>query len=92
MSDRVRIDWESLRPFPRRKPDGATREDLAERKFRAHKAHHKGRCHVYNWQRRQAKAQAVKDGRKKLVKAIGKSRGYLDAVRAYWRGELDTHP
>lgn len=93
MRDRERIDWQNLEPLPRRKRDvGATRDDLAERKFNIQKAKHKGRCHITNQKRRQiaqAKAQVAKHNTAVKLSAY---RAFKVRVRAFWRGELEEHP
>lgn len=89
---RDRIDWENLPPLPRREQVGATRDDLAARKFNMRKAHHKGRCHITNQKRRQiAKEQASAAKATNQLK-IGKFRALKDRIRAYWAGEEEEHP
>lgn len=92
MSERTRIDWQNLPPLPRKKPDGATREDAAERLFRDHKAKHNGRNHIRNWERRQIARAAAMEARKRADKATARARRFIDAVRAYWKGDTDEHP
>lgn len=92
MADRERIDWENLKPLPRKRKIGATREDLAERRFNIQKAKHKGRCHISNQKRRQlAREQAVASAKKVKAK-VGAYRALKDKVRLYWLGKLDEHP
>lgn len=93
VSNRFRIDWANLGPLPRKPKDfGATREDLAERKFNMRKAKHKGRCHITNQKRRQMQIEA--DGLRRVEKAKRDShyRTYKDMVRDYWLGKRDEHP
>lgn len=90
--DRERIDWAGLKPLPRKRRDGSTPEDLAARKFNIAKAKHKGRNHIANWKRRQAKRDAEKLGRIKQAKNEGNAARFIEAVRAYWKGETDEHP
>jgi hypothetical protein len=90
---RQRIDWENLSPLPRRRKHlGATREDLAERKFNMRKANHKGRCHITNQKRRQMVLEIA--AKQRMSKAIrdAKYRKHKNAVRAFWTGETDEHP
>ena len=89
---RERIDWENLQPLPRKRKVGATREDLAERRFNMQKAKHKGRCHISNQKRRQvAREKAIASG-KMVEKKVSEYRAFKDKVRLYWQGKLDTHP
>jgi len=90
---RDRIDWENLAPLPRKaRQDGATREELAERKFHASKAKHKGRNHFHSHQRRQMRVASAAKVKKRAAYTVSKVRKHIDAVRAYWRGESDEHP
>lgn len=90
---RERIDWENLQTLPRRnRLDGASREDLAARRFNLQKAKHKGRCHLSNQKRRQiSKAQAEVQAQKNAAKDT-RYRTFKDQVRAFWTGALDEHP
>ena len=90
--DRFRIDWENLGPLPRKKREGATREDLAARKFNMGKAKHKGRCHITNQKRRQITLE--QQARKRVANAqkLSSVRHYKAKVRAYWLGLSDEHP
>ena len=91
-NDRFRIDWQNLEPLPRKTQHGATREDLAARKFNMGKAKHKGRCHITNQKRRQIE---LEHQRRKAQKADAKKqdfRNYKARVAAYWRGVLPEHP
>ncbi len=93
MMDRERIDWENLAPLPRRKKaTGATREDLAARKFNMGKAKHKGRCHITNQKRRQIALERAKAAKVEAGKKVGTFRAFKNMVRAYWLGEADEHP
>lgn len=89
---RERIDWDNLQPLARKTRDGATPEDLAKRRFNMQKAKHKGRCHITNQKRRQQalEQRAIVD--RENAKQLDKYRKRLAAIRAYWRGEKDTHP
>jgi nicotinamide mononucleotide adenylyltransferase len=89
---RDRIDWATLQPLPRKKRDGATREDAAERLFHAKKAKHRGRNHVHNWKRREMGAKAKAAARDAQAQVVAKVRRHIDAVRSYWRGEAEEHP
>ena len=89
---RDRIPWDTLQPLPRKRPDGATREDAAHRLFHAKKAKHRGRNHVQNWKRRQLKQHAAERARVDQAAAVIGVKRFTDAVRAYWRGEIDEHP
>lgn len=89
---RERIDWTNLGPLPRKKATGATREDLAARKFNMAKAKHKGRCHISNQKRRQIareKASRASAERKKVNETF---RAFKARVRAFWLGETEQHP
>jgi len=90
---RERIDWDNLQPLPSKKRrEGATKEDLAARKFNIGKAKHKGRNHLSNQKRRQiAKARTEISEKNKAIRDA-KFRALKDAIGAYWRGELDEHP
>jgi len=91
--DRQRIDWENLQPLTRKRADrGATRDDLAARKFNMGKAKHKGRCHISNQKRRQIAAQKAADRKIVTDTKTAKGRSLKDRVRAYWAGETDEHP
>lgn len=93
MSDRDRIDWENLKPLPRRKrSQGATREDLAARKFNMGKAEHKGRNHLSNQRRRRMSAEKAERIKTENAKKLGMYRTLKDRVRAFWLGEADEHP
>ena len=91
--ERARIDWANLEPLPRRKRDcGATRDDLAARKFNMKKAKHKGRCHISNQKRRQI---AREQSQSAAIRAEVRNQSYFllkRQIAAYWRGELDEHP
>jgi hypothetical protein len=89
---RDRIDWDTLKPLPRRKRVGADRELLAEVRFNRQKAKHKGRNHISNAKRRQLKVKAAKDGKARAAANRARFGRYVDAVRAYWSGESDEHP
>ena len=90
--ERDRIDWTGLAPLPRKKRTGATKEDLAARKFNMAKAQHKGRCHVTN-QKRRADALAKKKATTTTDSVRdAKFRSLKDRIRAFWRGETDEHP
>lgn len=89
---RFRIDWENLETLPRKKRDGLTREDLAERKFNMRKAKHKGRCHITNQKRRQVAKEKAEIAAKRNAVKLGKHRAYKDRVRDFWLGALDEHP
>lgn len=92
MAKRERIDWENLQPLPRKRRVGATREDLAERRFNIQKASHKGRCHISNQKRRRiAREKAIVSG-KKVEAKVSAYRAFKDKVRLYWLGKLDDHP
>jgi hypothetical protein len=92
MMGRERIDWENLKPLPRKRKTGATREDLSERRFNMQKAKHKGRCHISNQKRRQiAREKAIVSG-KKVAAKVSLFRALKDKVRLYWQGKLDEHP
>lgn len=93
MDERFRIDWENLTQLPRRKRDtGATREDLAERRYNMQKAKHKGRCHITNQKRRQIAAAKREGASVRNARTLSKVRTLKDAIRAYWRGEREEHP
>lgn len=86
------IDWSNLEPLPRKPRDPHGRERLAAVSHTRKAAKHKGRNHWKNWERRQmarAKREAAEAGAKKAAAKYGR---YIDAVRAYWRGEIDAHP
>lgn len=87
-----RIDWQNLSPFPRKPPDGATREDLAARKFSMTKAKHKGRCHISNQKRRQIKQKNAQNGLQKHQKMNKEFLEFKARVRAYWLGQAEEHP
>ncbi len=89
---RERIDWENLQPLPRKRTVGATREDLAERRFNMQKAKHKGRCHISNQKRRQIAREKAKAGAKMVEKKVGEYRALKGKIRLYWQGRLDEHP
>ena len=91
--ERETIQWSNLQPLPRKRADkGATRDDLAARKFNLNKAKHKGRCHISNQKRRQMKAEKAEMSKAKSVANNQKYRQLKDAIRAYWSGEADQHP
>lgn len=93
MADRDRIDWENLKPLPRRKrSDGATREDLAARKFNLGKAKHKGRNHLSNQKRRHISAEKAMATKADNAKKLGMYRTLKARVRAFWLGKVDEHP
>lgn len=92
MADRTRIDWDNLDPLPRKRKDGMDRERLAEQKFNRQRAKHKGRNHLHNWKRRQMQKEAAVVGKQKQARAKSKTASFLDAVRAYWRGDSEEHP
>ena len=90
---RDRIDWENLQPLPRRiTSGGATREDLAARKFHAHKAKHKGRNHISNQKRRCITQAAAKNTKLRNGAKISRFRDLKNRIASYWRGEIDEHP
>lgn len=89
---RERIDWENLQPLPRKRKVGATREDLAERRFNIQKAKHKGRNHITNQKRRQFARQKAADRGSEREKQLASFREYKAKVRLYWLGKLDDHP
>lgn len=86
------IDWKNPRVFPRRKSNGATREDLAARKFNIGKAQHKGRCHISNQKRRQIEENRAKQAKVRRAMSDGEMARYKQAVRAFWLGFIDEHP
>lgn len=90
---RERIDWDSLGPLPpRKKAPGASRDDLAARKFNMGKAKHKGRCHITNQKRRQiAREKAIQSKVENDIK-MAKLASLKAGIRAYWAGEADEHP
>lgn len=91
--DRDRIDWENLGPLPRKvKAVGADRDDLAARKFNMGKAKHKGRCHITNQKRRQIAKEAREEMAVTLESRKERFKSLKDKIRAYWRGERETHP
>lgn len=90
--ERAAIDWANLEPLPRRKRSGATKEDLAERKFNMRKAKHKGRNHISNQKRRQMALAKAKEGRAMARQALERYRRFKARVAAYWSGEIDEHP
>lgn len=92
MPKRERIDWENLQPLPRKRKIGATRDDLAERRFNIQKAKHKGRCHISNQKRRQIAREQAIAGAKTAKAKVGAYRALKDKVRLYWLGKLDEHP
>lgn len=92
MRDRDRIAWGDLVPLPRKRRDGATPEDLADRKFNIAKAKHKGRNHVANWRRRLGQRAIEKREQNAKASAKAKAKSLIEAVRAYWKGETDEHP
>ncbi len=93
MTDRERIDWENLQPLPRRKrADGATRDDLAARKFNMGKAKHKGRNHLSNQKRRHISKEQAEQAKVRADQKLGLYRALKARVRAFWLGELDEHP
>lgn len=86
------IDWKNLEPLPRKFTDAQDRERLAAISFTRNAAKHKGRCHLSN-QKRRAAAQAKTDaGKKTAAQNASRYSRYIDAVRAYWRGEADSCP
>ncbi len=89
---RERIDWENLQPLPRKKREGATVDDLANRQFNIRKAKHKGRCHITNQKRRQIALEETRQKRAKAGKKKESFRSYKAKVRAYWLGQSDEHP
>lgn len=93
MADRYRIDWPNLEALPRRKrQDGATRDDLAARKYNMGKAKHKGRCHITNQKRRQIAKEKAAVASKNAAGKITAYRRYKNEVRAYWLGLREDHP
>ena len=89
---RERIDWDNLAPLPRRKAEGATREDLAERRFNIQKAKNKGRNHISNQKRRQIAKESADTAAKTKEVRDSKFRKLKDAIRAFWAGETEEHP
>lgn len=90
---RDRIDWDGLKPLPRRRiKDGATRDDLAARRHNMQKAKHKGRCHITNQKRRQIAKSERDDAAKRNAIKNGKFRAVKDRIRSYWNGDIDEHP
>jgi len=93
MADRDRIDWANLEPLPRKKRKaGATREDLAERRFNVQKANHRGRNHVTNQKRRQMEREKQAERNISRGKSLEKFREYKAKVRLFWLGLLEDHP
>jgi hypothetical protein len=93
VTDRFRIDWENISPFPREKRNpGATRDDLAARKHSVQKSTHKGRNHLSNQKRRQIARDHEMETRATAEKRLSRFRTFKDAVRAYWMGDRDEHP
>ena len=93
MEDRFRLNWEDMKTLPRKKRDtGATRDDLAERKFNMGKAKHKGRCHITNQKRRQTTKIKTEEAGVRNNAHLDKYRSVKAKIRAFWRGELDEHP
>ena len=91
--DRDRIDWGNLAPLPRQKTNkGATKDDLAARRFNMQKAKHKGRCHISNQKRRQIALERKAENAATNQIKVGKFRSLKDRVRAYWSGEIEDHP
>lgn len=90
--NRDRIDGDNLPPIPRKTSDGATREDLAARKFSMTKAKHRGRCHLSNQKRRQIKLQNAQNGWQKHQKMNKEFLEFKARVRAYWLGQTEEHP
>lgn len=89
---RERFDWSNLEPLPRKKREGASRELLADRKFHAHKAKHKGRNHIANWKRRQIALKKRADAAEAQSAKAAKAKSFIQRVRDYWSGECDEHP
>lgn len=90
--ERAAIDWANLEPLPRKKRHGATRDDLAARKFNIHKAKHKGRNHLSNQKRRQMAREKLERSKVKAGIALDGYRRFKARVAAFWSGELDEHP
>ena len=91
--DRDRIDWENLAPLPRKKRnDGMTRDDLANRKFHARKARNKGRNHITNQKRRQIAKEQANEARMMDEKKMANFRALKARIRAFWLGEIEEHP
>jgi hypothetical protein len=90
--NRDRIDWNNLPQLLRKTQVGATREDLAARKFNMGKANHKGRCHLSNQKRRQIKLQNAQNGWQKHQKMNKEFLEFKARVRAYWLGQTEEHP
>lgn len=86
------IDWKNLEPLPRKRRDGSDRERLAEISHTRKAAKHKGRNHWRNWERRQMAKAKREAAETKVSKAQAKAARYIEAVKAYWRGEIDQHP
>jgi hypothetical protein len=71
---------------------GATREDLAARKFNMTKASHKGRCHLSNQKRRQIKQSQTQQAIQNRKNTDENFREFKSRVRAYWLGQTEEHP
>lgn len=89
---RDRIDWNNLPQLLRKTQTGATREDLAARKFSMTKANHKGRCHLSNQKRRQIKQSKTQQAMQSRKNTDENFREFKARVRAYWLGQMGEHP
>jgi len=89
---RDRIDWDNLPQLLRKTQIGATREDLAARKFNMGKANHKGRCHLSNQKRRQIKQNKTQQAIQSRKNTDENFREFKARVRAYWSGEAEHYP
>lgn len=86
------MDFVACQMVAPRKRNGLDRERLAAISHTQKAAKHKGRNHWRNWERRKMAAEKRKAALAKVEKRNAAFVRYVEATRAYWRGERPDLP